>query len=368
MSDAKFQITRRRALQLTGVAALSAFAAACARATEPVTGQPTIAATPVAPAATATTLPGVGGGKGGVVVTPASGDAVMITPNADFYITSFAELRPQMPKDWKLNITGLVQNTLNLTLDDIKQFNPFDEMRTFECISNPVGGTLIGNATWKVVSLPDVLAKANVMPTAKLLKIEAFDGYVTSVPVEWALNPKSLLAFEMNGEPLPIEHGFPLRIMFPGHYGMKQPKWLQRITAIDGNFAGYWESQGWSNTAVVKPNSQITSPEDGDTVQAKGLVIRGVGFSNGDDGIAKIEASFDNGKTWQDTTLVRGPNPYVWTNWSWQGDVTVGTDTLLARVTTNSGETQTQQTVSLLGGTFPDGTNAIHQIVVTAKS
>ncbi len=364
MSDTKFQMTRRRALQLTGVAALSAFAAACARATDSVTGQPSTAA----PVAADTPLPGVGAGKGGVVATPAASDAVMITPNDDFYITSFAELQPKRPDDWKLTITGLVQNTVALSLDDIKQFNPFDEMRTFECISNPVGGTLIGNAVWKVVSLPDVLAKANVMPSAKLLKIEAFDGYVTSVPVEWAMNPKSLLAFEMNGEPLPVEHGYPLRVMFPGHYGMKQPKWIQKITAIDGSFAGYWESQGWSNTAEVLPNSQITSPEDGDTVQARGLQIRGVGFANGDDGIAKIEASFDGGKTWQETTLVRGPNPYVWTNWSWQGDVPVGADTLMARVTTNSGKTQAQSTVSLLGGTFPDGTSAIHQIVVSAKS
>ncbi|HZQ08386.1 MAG TPA: molybdopterin-dependent oxidoreductase [Anaerolineae bacterium] len=372
MNNKPIQITRRRALELSGVAALAAFAAACSRATDTATNPTTSPAQGIptgAPSANSpTSLPGVGTGTSGEIPTPSSSDAVMTTPNKDFYITSAFQLRPQVPDNWKLTITGLVDNPLSLTLDDIKQFNPFEEMRTFECISNPVGGTLIGNAIWKAVRLADVLEKAGIQPTTKEVKIEAFDSYVTSVPLETVLDQKSLLAFEMNGEPLPIEHGYPLRVIFPGRYGMKQPKWLKTMTAIDDHFLGFWEAQGWSNDAFVLPNSQITVPEDGDAVQAKGLQIRGVGFADGNDGVAKIDVSFDNGKTWQETTLVRGPNPYVWTNWAWQGDVPVGADVLLARVTTNSGKTQEQQSVSLLGGTFPNGTSAIHQIVVNAKA
>jgi DMSO/TMAO reductase YedYZ molybdopterin-dependent catalytic subunit len=366
MSRKQSSITRRQALQIGGVATLAAFAAACARATET---NPSPTATALAGGASSnntSNLPGVGAGKGGTKITPSSEGQVMITPNSDFYTVAYSEERPDVPADWKLTVTGLVNTPLSLTLDDIKQFESFEEMRTFECISNPVGGTLIGNAVWKAIRFADLLEKAGVQPT-KELKLEAFDGYHTGVPLELGLDPKSLLAFEMNGEPLPVEHGKPLRVIWPGRYGMKQPKWIQRITAIDDHYLGYWESQGWSNDAIVLPNSRIDTPEDGDVVKADGFQMRGVAFADGNDGIARIEASYDDGKTWQEATLVRGSNPFVWTNWEWQGQVPTGSAVLLARVTTNSGKTQQKESISLLGGTFPNGTSAIHQVVVNVK-
>lgn len=362
--------TRRRALKAGGVIALGAFATACARTIETPRARVSPSHTPtVGGKASADTpgLQGVGtGSAGGQSVVPAPGQ-VAITPNANFYTVAYSTERPTVPNDWKLYVGGLVDNPLVLTLDEIKQFPIVEEMRTFECISNPVGGTLIGNAIWKAIRLRDVLERARVQPTTRELKLESFDGYYTSIPLELGLNEHSLLAFEMNGEPLPVEHGYPLRCIWPGRYGMKQPKWLERITAIDDHFLGYWESQGWSNEARVLPNSRIDMPEDGDVVQAEGLVIRGVAFADGDDGIARIEVSYDDGKTWQEAKLIRGPNPYVWTNWEWQGNVPVGSAVLLARVTTNSGKTQQREQVSLFGGTFPNGTSAIHSVVVTIK-
>lgn len=362
-------LSRRRVLQLSGVAALSAFAAACARATgsTPAPTAPPSSTAP-APAAPTTSLPGVGTGKAGAISTPSTAGEVMITPNSDFYTVAYQDDRPAAPGDWKLTIAGLVDNPMTLTLDDIKKFETFKEMRTFECISNPVGGTLIGNALWTVIRFADVLEKAGVKPTTKELKLDAFDGYSTAVPLELGLNPQSLLAFEMNGEPLPVEHGAPLRVIWPGRYGMKQPKWIERITAIDDHYLGYWESQGWSNDALVLPNARIDTPGDGDVVKARGLQVRGVAFADGNDGIAKIEVSYDDGKTWQETTLVRGSNPFVWTNWNWQGDVTNGSTVLLARVTTNSGKAQQKDSVSLFGGTFPNGTSGIHQVVVNVQA
>lgn len=342
---------------------MSAFAAACAQAAAPA---PT-AAPASTPASDAGSLPGVGTGKAGGKAIAGEAGQVAITSNSDFYTVAYRTDRPDVPGDWKLQVTGLVQTPLTLTLDDIKQFSVLEEMRTMECISNPVGGTLIGNAVWKAVRMSDVLQKAQVQPTTKELKLEAFDGYHTAIPIELAMNEHALLAFEMNGEPLPVEHGYPLRCLWPGRYGMKQPKWIEKITAINDHYLGYWETQGWSNDAKVLPNARIDQPEDGDVVQADGLIIRGVALS-GEDGIAKIEASYDDGKTWQETTLVRGPTPYVWTNWEWQGNVPPGGAVLLARVTTDSGQTQEKEQVSLLGGTFPNGTSGIHSVVVSVKA
>jgi DMSO/TMAO reductase YedYZ molybdopterin-dependent catalytic subunit len=368
MNESKLGITRRRLIQLSGIAALTAFAAACAPKSEG-TPAPTEAPVPTGAAGGDTSpLPGVGTGKGGGKITPTGNGQVAITPNSDFYTVAYNMERPAVPDQWTLTVAGLVKTPLTMTLDDIKKFQVVEEMRTFECISNPVGGTLIGNAVWKAVHFADVLEKAGVEPSARELKLEAFDGYSTGVPLELGLNPKSLLAFEMNGEPLPVEHGFPLRVIWPGRYGMKQPKWLQRITAIDSHYTGYWEGQGWSNDALVLPNSRIDSPGDGDVVKAEGLQIHGVAFADGNDGVATIEVSYDNGKTWQQTTLVRGPNPFVWTNWEWQGTVPAGSVVLLARVTTNAGKTQQKDSVSLLGGTFPNGTSGIHQVVVNVKT
>jgi DMSO/TMAO reductase YedYZ molybdopterin-dependent catalytic subunit len=364
-------ITRRHALELGGVAALGAFAAACARATD--SGGAPSDATPAAPSVSesgsdVSGLQGVGAGKAGVKTTPSAEGEVAITPNADFYTVAYRVTNPPIPADWSLTVTGLVDNPLALTLQDIQQLETVEEMRTLECISNPAGGTLIGNAIWKAVRLTDVLDMAKFKPTTRELKLESFDGYSTAVPLELGLDPKSLLAFEMNGVPLPVDHGFPLRVIWPGRYGMKQPKWLQRITAIADHYLGYWESQGWSNQALVLPNSRIDTPEDGDVVLADGLQVRGVAFADGNDGIAKLDVSFNDGESWQETTLVRGPNPFVWTNWAWRGTVPTGTAVLLARVTTNSGKTQDNSTVSLLGDTFPNGSSAIHQVVVNVKS
>lgn len=375
MSDFQIDnITRRRLLQLGGVSLLSAFMAACARATEvaPATVQPfgsspaSAAPTNAAPAPTQT-LTGVNAGKGAAPITPSNSGQVMITPNADFYTVAYQTERPAVPSDWKLTVTGTVDTPLTLTLDDIKQFPATEVMRTFECISNPAGGTLISNANWKAMKLSDLLNRAGVKPTTTELVFEAFDGYHTSIPLTLALDDNSFLAYEMNGVPLPVEHGQPLRCMWPGRYGMKQPKWLTKITAITDHHTGYWEGQGWSNEALILPNSRIDVPAEGSTVATPTFDMQGIGFS-GASGIAKIEVSTDNGTTWQESSLVRGPTPFVWTNWSWNGQAPpAGSVSLMARVTTNDGVTQEMGQVSLLGGTFPNGTSAIAPVVVNFK-
>jgi hypothetical protein len=255
-----------------------------------------------------------------------------------------------------------------LTLDDIKAMPVVEEMRTFECISNPAGGPLISNAVWKGIKMKDLLGRVGVKPSTIEIKLESFDGYSTAIPLDLAMHDHALLAYEMNGEPLPIEHGKPLRCLWPGHYGMKQPKWLTTITAITDKYLGYWEQQGWSDEARILPSSRIDAPADNGTVNGPSFEMKGIGLS-GEEGIAKIEVSWDDAKTWHDATLVRGPTPYVWTNWSWSGATPPpGEVTLLARVTDNAGRVQTREGVSLLGDTFPNGTPAMHAVVVNVKT
>jgi hypothetical protein len=225
---------------------------------------------------------------------------------------------PLAPAGWKLKIVGMVDKPLELSLDEIKAMPSVEEMRTLECISNPVGGDLISNAMWKGVRLKDLLAQAGVKSGAKELKLESFDGWYTSIPVELGMHDHALLVYEMNGEPLPREHGAPLRCLWPGRYGMKQPKWIHTITVIPTNFAGYWEKQGWTNDAFILPNSRIDSPKDLAVIAVPTFALSGVAYS-GEDGIDKIEISWDDSNEWKPAEVTRGPSAYTWTIWNWTG-------------------------------------------------
>jgi DMSO/TMAO reductase YedYZ molybdopterin-dependent catalytic subunit len=370
-------LTRRRLLQLAGIGGLGLVVEACARAVAPPSNAGSAPSLPAATAAPTTaalptqsgrqSLPGVNNGSGAPVQTPSQPGQVMITPNSDFYTVYYREDSPTAPANWKLTIGGNVGTPLSLSLDDLKAMPPFEEMRTLECISNPAGGTLISNAVWKGVKLKDLLDRAGVKPNTIEIQLESFDGYSTAIPLDLAYDEHSFLAYEMNGEPLPVEHGKPLRCLWPGRYGMKQPKWLTTITAITSNYMGFWEQQGWSDEAAINPTSRIDVPAENDVISGPTFEAKGIGFS-GASGIAKIELSTDNGQTWQPVDLVRGPTPYVWTNWSWKGQTPAATDlTLLARVTDNAGHTMVREKASLFGSTFPNGSAEMHQVDVTVK-
>ncbi|MGB8646608.1 MAG: molybdopterin-dependent oxidoreductase, partial [Anaerolineae bacterium] len=240
-------------------------------------------------------------------------------------------------------------------------------MRTLECISNPAGGTLISNTMWKGIRLKDLLARVGVKAGTAELKLESIDGYSTAIPLGLGQDDHSLLVYEMNGVPLPLEHGEPLRCLWPGHYGMKQPKWLTHISAITTHYDGFWEQQGWSNEAPIRPFSRIDKPGEDATVSGGTLDVNGIGFS-GSAGIAKIELSLDGGKTWQPVDLVRGPTPYVWTQWNWRGPTPPdGQVTLFARVTDRAGDVQNKPSLKLLGDTFPNGSADMQPVIITVK-
>lgn len=344
MSDLHTKLTRREILRLAAMGAGGAMLAACGRAVEPITRA---LATPTsAPHQIATNIP--------------------ITANKDFFNLSIRGT-PQVPADWKLAITGHVDTPLALTLDEIRAMPAVTEMRTLACISNPVGGDLIGNAMWKGIRVSDLLARAGIPSNARHLKLESFDGFSTGIPLDLGMDKDSLLVYEMNGAPLPPDNGAPLRGLFPGRFGMKQPKWIRTITVVDEEYAGFWEKQGWSNDAYLLPFSRIDTPKDSATMTGATFTLSGIAFS-GDDGLARLDVSWDDTKQWLAAQITRASSPLVWSVWQWTGNaLPPGRHTLYARATDARGKTQTRAQAFNIMETFPNGVDQMHSIVLDFK-
>jgi DMSO/TMAO reductase YedYZ molybdopterin-dependent catalytic subunit len=314
-----------------------------------------------------TSVPAVKRGPDGILIT---------SPITRFYETRYrtANPRPEInADDWLLTISGWVQYPQALSLDDIKALPQIELMRSLECISNPVGGPLIGNTIWQGVKLGDVLTQAGIRTGASEIMMRAADGYETSIPVELAHHEDALLVFEMNGEPLSVKHGYPVRVLLPGRYGQKQPKWIIELEVMTEEVLGYWEQQGWSNEARVQINSQIWTPPNLSHVSGEQVTISGIAFAD-ERGVSAVEISTDGGSTWAAAQLVHGPDSLVWTEWSYNWTVPqVSQPTsieLAVRATDGNGRTQRRAPngSGLLNSTFPDGTSDIHRIVVTVES
>ncbi len=366
MEQPMIHLSRRQCLRLVTVSLIPAAAAACGLTTG--AERPTAALTPrplpipteeAAGAATPTALPG----------PLASGATVGITPNNAFYSVAITQRNDWLKEpSYILTVSGAVLSPLKLTLGDLKSLPAVEQMRTLECIGNPAGGQLIGNAIWKGVRLSDVLAKAGLTSAAVEIKLTSADAFYTTIPVALATRQDSLLVYEMNGVPLPDEHGAPLRCLFPARYGMKQPKWITSIEATVQPSLGYWERQGWSNDAIVQVNSQIRTPSSGEVVAAETYRISGTIFTN-ESGVAKLDVSTDAGKTWNTARLLRGPTPLAWSEWSydWQPS-TAGDATIIARATDNDGNQQPLVTERFMS---PDGNiegvSTAHRISISVR-
>lgn len=240
-----------------------------------------------------------------------------VTPTERFYKVSKNFVDPEVDgRSWRLHVTGMVDRAMTLTLDELRALPAVERYQTLECVSNPVGGDLISNAIWKGVPLRDLLQSAGLKPNVARVTFRSADGYTESLPLDDAVRPEILIAYEMNGEPLPSDHGFPARVLIPDRYGMKGPKWLEEIgTTGDKDYRGYWEERGWDDRAEVKTTSQALVPADGTVVPVEAAVIGGIAFS-GAKGIAQVEVSADGGKTWRKATLKPALSPYTWVLWT----------------------------------------------------
>jgi len=276
------------------------------------------------------------------------------TPNPVFYRIDTALQVPQVDVEtYRLRVTGLVDSDVVLTFDDLLGLGTVESDITLTCVSNEVGGGLIGNARWLGVPLPRVLDLAGVRPQATQLVGRSVDGYTCGFPVEAAFDGRdALVAVGMNGEPLPVEHGYPVRLVVPGLYGyVSATKWLTELelTTFD-EFDHYWVDRGWAERAPIKTQSRIDVPGPLARVGVGEVAVAGVAWAQ-TRGIAAVEVSVDDGP-WEPAELAAEVNDVTWRQWVYRWNASEpGSHTLRCRATDETGETQPQERVPPI----PDG-------------
>ncbi|MGB8958531.1 MAG: molybdopterin-dependent oxidoreductase [Candidatus Aminicenantales bacterium] len=272
---------------------------------------------------------------------PVPGTRAELTQNRDFYRIDI-NLKPPVVdgKKWRLKVEGLVEHPLDLTLDEILAKPRQTQALTLSCISNPVGGDLISTSFWTGTPFKGILDEAGLKKDVREIAIESADGFYESVPLSEAMDARTLLVYEMNGEPLTADHGYPLRIFIPGHFGMKQPKWIVRMEAIDRKGRGFWVDRNWSDTAFVKTTSVIDIISTGKPNSAAGAVpVGGIAYA-GDKGISLVEVKADDGP-WEKAELrLPALSPLTWIQWRYGWKATPGKHVLRVRAYDGAGKLQ----------------------------
>lgn len=296
-------------------------------------------------------------------IPPAPGTRPELTSNAQFYRVDINLEPPDVNGDtWRLVVDGLVQKPLSLSLADLRSRSSITEAITLECISNPVGGDLIGTTLYTGVPLKDILEEAGILPNVNQVAIEAADGYYESIFHEDLSNDTALLVYAMNGQPLPREHGFPLRLYIPNRHGMKLPKWITHMKAIDQEKPGYWVDRGWSNTAVPHTTSIIDVIDaDKPDPQTKTIPTGGIAYAGGR-GISRVEVQVDDGP-WLPTELRIPPlSPLTWVQWRSSLNLTPG----IHKVKVRAYDGTRAQQVATPADTFPNGATGVDEKTVLA--
>jgi DMSO/TMAO reductase YedYZ molybdopterin-dependent catalytic subunit len=268
-----------------------------------------------------------------------------ITPNDLFYCVTKNVVDPRVNADvWRLEVSGRVRHHAIWGLDDLLGFDATEQQTTLMCISNGLDAGLISNAIWKGVPLRDLLDQAVPLPGVARVRFYGVDNYTDTIPLEKALEPTTLLAYEMNGVPLPHRHGYPLRLIVPGYFGEKHVKWLTRIELTDANAKGFYETQGWGPDFIVPTRSRIDVPEYGAEFSLGQLTapieVKGIAYG-GDRGISRVELSLDGGKSWRDAEIYYSGGDLAWSLWrtAWQPDA-AGDYMLVVRATDGEGKVQ----------------------------
>ena len=281
-----------------------------------------------------------------------------ITSNDEFYVVTKNLVDPKVRKGlWRLELGGLVERPRTLGFDELAALPSIEQETTLECISNPVGGGLMSNAVWRGVRLRDLIAAAGPQAEARWVLFHASDGYTHSTPLARALEETKLVAYEMNGEPLPHRHGYPARIIYPGGYGELSVKWIDRIELSREQVEGYYEQQGW-RAERVHTTSRIASPTKAATVeQGSSVTVSGIAFA-GDRGISRVEVSPDDGVTWEEAAIDYSGSELTWALWSftWRAP-TPGEHVFVVRATDGGGELQEEKRE----GIAPDGATGFHR-------
>jgi len=291
------------------------------------------------------------------------GPVPAITPASQFYQVSKNFQDPAVSANgWSLQVGGMVGRPLHLSLPQLEGIPGVTQVVTLECVSNDVGGPLMSTGRFTGLPLRDLLTMASPAQGARAVGFKARDGYTESLSLDTVMGSSEILvAYRLNGAALPSTHGFPARVLVPGHYGMKGPKWLDSIELTAGLENGYWEQQGWDRDAVVRTTARFDVPVDGALLQARAtVVLAGVAFA-GTRGVQAVEWTANGGKSWNPADLEAPLSPLSWVRWraSWK-PASGGTSELAVRAHDGTGQVQTSdQTPS-----FPSGASGYHQISV----
>ncbi len=285
------------------------------------------------------------------------------TPSTDFYRIDTALVVPSVrTADWSLRITGLVDREIELSWDDVLARSQVEHWATLSCVSNPVGGDLVGNALWRGVLTAELLAEAGPRPEADMVLSRSVDGFTAGSPVEALTDGRrSLLAVAMNGEPLPAQHGFPARLVVPGLYGyVSATKWVteMRLTRFDDD-QGYWTPRGWSALGPVKISSRIDVP--GGSVPAGTTVVAGMAWAM-DVGVSAVQVRVDGGE-WAEAELSDAGTTSTWRQWRWEWDAQPGSHELEVRAVDERGDVQLEEPAA----PAPDGAQGYDRVTVDVQ-
>lgn len=290
------------------------------------------------------------------------GLAAWRTPAADFYRIDTALAVPRVsPRDWSLRVHGLVDREVRVSFDDLLAGNLVERWVTLACVSNPVGGDLVGNASWLGVPLREVLRRAGPLPGADMVLSTGADGFTASTPLEVLTRDDGpLLAVAMNGKPLPLEHGFPVRMVVPGLYGyVSATKWVSDLEVTRfADRTAYWTDRGWAERAPVKTSSRIDVPRPFARVQAGRVTVAGVAWAQ-TRGIAAVEVRVDDGP-WRPARLAQQVDVDAWRQWVLDWDAEPGQHSLQVRATDGDGRLQAGERADVL----PDGATGWHEVTV----
>ncbi|MGC5659691.1 molybdopterin-dependent oxidoreductase [Micromonospora sp. WMMD723] len=287
------------------------------------------------------------------------------TPNGGFYRIDTALVVPQVdPETWRLRIHGRVRNPIELTFAELLARPMVERYVTLACVSNEVGGDLIGNARWLGVPIRELLDEAEPEEGADQVVGRSVDGWTCGTPTAALRDGRdALLAVGMNGEPLPVEHGFPVRMVVPGLYGyVSACKWVTELELTSfADFDAYWVPRGWSAQGPVKTQSRIDTPRARNRLTTGEVTVAGVAWAQ-HRGISRVEVRVDGG-AWQEATLAPTVSVDTWVQWSWRWPATAGEHTLQVRATDRDGGTQTPLTAPVA----PDGATGWHSVTVTVR-
>lgn len=299
------------------------------------------------------------------VQSPVAGVPPWLTPNGEFYRIDTALSVPEInADDWELRVHGLVEEEVRLTFQDLLDADLIESHVTLTCVSNPVGGNLAGNAKWLGLPIRDVLKRARPKDGADMVLSTSIDGFSASTPLEVLQDGRdAILAIGMNGEPLPLEHGYPVRMVVPGLYGfVSATKWVVDLEVTRfADSKAYWTERGWSERGPIKTMARVDVPKSFAKVRAGKVAVGGTAWAQ-TRGITKVELKIDN-EDWVEVALSAEASLATWRQWSYEWDATPGPHYLKVRATDGTGEVQTEQRADPV----PDGASGWQSVMVTVE-